>query len=161
MTTQTDLPLRLHRWTVKDYHRLIEAGVLGEEDRVELLDGQIVDMSPIGSKHAACVKRLHKMLEKLLGESSIIGVQGPVTLSDSSEPEPDIVVLRWADNFYADAHPQPADILLLIEVAESSVLYDKQKKPAPEGYKNIHLFHRGENVISKVTGPVALDDFWP
>lgn len=178
----------LHRWTVKDYHRLIGAGILGVDDRVELLDGLVVEKSPISSRRAACVRRLHKLLGSLPGERSIISIHAPVTLDDTSEPEPDVVVLKWKDNFYADAHPQPADVLLLIEVADSTALKDKHQKvpryaaagipecwlvnleagklekytePSEEGYKAIRIHHPGESVQSEITGPVPLDDILP
>lgn len=185
MTTTLDLKLPLFRWTVDDYHRLAEAGILSPDTRVELLDGQIVLMSPIGSLHAACVRRIDEWLKDLFGKKVTISIQNPVTLSNFSEPEPDLAVLQRKENFYADAHPRPEEVFLLIEVADSSAEKDKQVKipfyaeagiretwlvllrerrveqclqPGPEGYKTIHRYHPGEVIKSEVTGPAKVDD---
>ncbi len=107
-------------FTVAEYHRMAEAGVLGEDDRVELLEGEIVQMTPIGSRHAACVARLtHLFVDRLQGRAQV-NVQNPVHLSERSEPQPDLALLRPRPDFYARAHPGPADVLLLVEVAETS-----------------------------------------
>ena len=101
MTTQP----QKRPFTVGEYYRMAEAAILTEEDRVELIAGQIVAMSPIGSRHAACVKRLNLLLGKMVGDSMLIGVQDPIALDAYSEPEPDLVLLRPRADFYADAHP--------------------------------------------------------
>lgn len=107
---------------------MAEAGILHEDDRVELIEGEIVEMSPIGSRHAACVKRLINILVREVGDSGVVGAQDPVLLPDDSEPEPDVVVLRPRKDFYAEAHPTPSDVLLLIEVSETSLEYDREVK---------------------------------
>lgn len=101
------------------------AGIFSEDDRVELIEGEIVEMNPIGSRHAACVGRLTKLLERIAGDVSIVWVQNPVQVNDYSEPLPDVALLRPRDDFYAQANPQAADVLLIIEVADSSVGYDR------------------------------------
>jgi len=111
--------------TIEEYHRMSEAGILTEADRVELLDGEIYQMSPIGSEHGACVKRLNQLLNQLLGEKVIVSVQDPVQIPELSEPEPDIALLAPRSDFYADAHPLPEEIFLIIEVANTS--YEKDK----------------------------------
>ena len=119
---------RRRPFTVGEYYRMAEVDILTEEDRVELIAGQIVAMSPIGSRHAACVKRLNLLLGKMVGDSMLIGVQDPIALDAYSEPEPDLVLLRPRADFYADAHPVAADVLLAVEVADTSADYDREVK---------------------------------
>ena len=124
MTTQP----QKHAFTVGEYYRMAETDILTEEDRVELIDGQIIAMSPIGSRHAACVKRLNLLMGKMVGDSMLIGVQDPIQLDAYSAPEPDLVLLRPRADFYAAAHPTAADVLLAIEVADTSADYDREVK---------------------------------
>ena len=106
---------------------MAEAGLFRPDDRLELVEGEIIDMAPIGSRHAACVNRLSQLLIPRLGERAILRVHGPVRLSDLSEPQPDIAVLAPRDDFYAGGHPGPADVLLVVEVAET-VGWDRDVK---------------------------------
>jgi len=122
------IPLRRRRFTVDDYYRMAAAGVLGEDDRVELIDGEIIEMSPIGSRHSGYLNRLNRCFVRGVGERAVVAVQNPVRVSDLSEPQPDIAVLAPRDDSYTAAHPRPADVLLLIEVADSSLLYDRELK---------------------------------
>jgi Uma2 family endonuclease len=115
-------------FTVAEYYRMAEAGILSEDDRVELLDGEVIEISPIGSLHAACVDRLNKCLSGVSQEHFIVRVQNPIRLDNYSEPQPDITLLRVRSDFYAGAHPTPADVLVVIEVADSSVELDRQVK---------------------------------
>lgn len=115
-------------FSIDEYHRMIDAGVLGPDDRLELLEGEIVEMSPIGSRHAACVNKLNVRFTRLLAGSAIVAIQNPVSISDSSELQPDISVLRLREDFYASAHPGPDDILLIIEVSDTSLDYDRRIK---------------------------------
>ena len=115
-------------FTVGEYYRMAEANILSEEDRVELIAGQIVAMSPIGCQHAACVKRLNMLLGKMVGDSMLLGVQDPIVLDAHSEPEPDLVLLRPRADFYAEAHPSADEVLLAIEVADTSASYDREVK---------------------------------
>jgi Uma2 family endonuclease len=114
--------------TVTEYHRMGEVGILGERDRVELIEGELVAMSPIGSYHHGTVNQLTHALVHAVGERAIVSVQGPVRLDDLSEPEPDFALLKPRPDFYRDAHAQPADVLLLIEVADTSLNYDRNVK---------------------------------
>ena len=123
-TMETALPR--HRFTVADYHRMVEAGILTENDRVELIRGEIVVMAPIGSPHSACVCRLNEAFEPL-GATTLRSSQNPVVLMDS-EPEPDFLLLARRDDYYAGAHPTPADVYLLVEVADSSQRFDRGVK---------------------------------
>lgn len=103
-------------------------GILHEDDRVELLDGEIVQMTPIGPTHAGVINRLNHLLAQALGGRGIVTVQNPVRLELRSEPQPDIVVARPRSDFYMLGHPTPDDILLLIEVADSSLVTDRAVK---------------------------------
>ncbi len=124
MTTQP----QNRAFTVGEYYRMAEAAILTEEDRVELIAGQIVAMSPIGSRHAACVDRLNSLLHRQPRPAGIVRVQSPIALDAYSEPEPDLVLLRPRADFYAAAHPSAADVLLAVEVADTSADYDRQVK---------------------------------
>jgi Uma2 family endonuclease len=105
---------------------MMEAGILSESDHVELIDGEVIEMSPIGSRHAACVDRLNRFLNKL--DDVIVRVQNPIRLDDFSEPQPDISLLRMNADFYAHGHPTPLDVLVVVEVADSSTEFDRAVK---------------------------------
>jgi Uma2 family endonuclease len=168
------------RFAVEEYHRMAEAGILTEDDRVELIEGEIVEMAPIGSRHAACVKRLNRLFSQRVGERAIVDVQNPIRLGQHSEPQPDLSLLRPRQDFYASAHPGPQDVLLVIEVAETSADYDRQVKaplyaragvpelwlvdlqgqalevfrsPTAAGYQETQRLSRGQ-----LLSPQALDD---
>ncbi len=113
-----------HLITVDAFHRMGETGILGPADRVELIDGEIIDMPPIGALHAAIVDLLARHFARRAGESVLVRCQNPLRLDDVSEPEPDIVILRPRADFYTTAHPGPADARLVIEVADTSLAYD-------------------------------------
>lgn len=115
-------------FTVDEYHRMGEAGILGEDDRVELIEGEIIEMVPTGSPHASRVKRLNQLFVLRLGTRAIVQVQDPVVLSRFSEPEPDLAVLKPRADFYAERHPEPADVLLVVEVADTSRDFDRDVK---------------------------------
>lgn len=117
-----------YRFTVDDYNRMAETGILKEDARVELIEGEIKMMSPIGSRHASTVDRSDRALKRLLGDSYIVRVQGPILLDDYSEPQLDLAVLHFRDDFYAGGHPTPADVLLVIEVADSTLQEDRKVK---------------------------------
>lgn len=120
--------IKRHLISVERYDQMIAAGVLHEDERLELLGGEIIEMSPIGIPHAACVKRLNRLLNRKLSDQVIIGVQDPIHIDQYSEPQPDIVVLNLCDDYYAGGHPEPEDILLLVEVADTSLAYDREEK---------------------------------
>jgi Uma2 family endonuclease len=124
------MSVQFQKWNfnVEDYYRMAEAGLFSEQDRVELIDGEVIKMSPIGSRHAGCVDRLNSILNRKVGHAAIIRVQNPVRLNDFSEPEPDVALLKPRDDFYSQSHPTAADVLLVIEVAETSVEYDRSVK---------------------------------
>ncbi len=115
-------------FTVDEYHRMVEAGILSEDDRGELIEGEIIKMSPIGSQHAACGKKHNALLHHQVQQRAILGVQDPVRLDEHSEPEPDIALLKRRDDDYARSHPTPEDVFLIIEVAETFAEYDRRIK---------------------------------
>jgi Uma2 family endonuclease len=116
------------RFTANEYMRMAEAGILGEDERIELIRGEILAMSPIGPRHCTAVDRFTYLLVTALGPRAWVRVQGTVRLFPDTMPEPDLAILRRRD--YSDAHPTPADILLVIEVAETSLVYDRGEKAA-------------------------------
>ena len=128
MSAQPANLLQRHRLDVADYYRMAEAGILGEDDRCELIDGEIIDMAPIGSEHSAIVKRLNRLFELVVHHQAIVSVQDPIRLNRQNEPQPDIALLHYREDFYRDAHPGPEDVLLIIEVADSSARYDREIK---------------------------------
>jgi Uma2 family endonuclease len=125
--TTTDQPRR-HRLSVADYYRMAEVGILRPDERVELIEGEIIDMAPVGSVHAGTVDQMAKMFGDAVGDTAIVRAQNPISLDDHSEPEPDIALLRRRDDFYKSAHPTPDDILLVVEIADSSLLFDRNVK---------------------------------
>jgi Uma2 family endonuclease len=122
------LVLQRHRLTVDEYHRMAEVGLLAPDARVELIEGEIIDMAPIGSRHGGVVKRLLKCFSEAIGDRAILSVQDPLHLGPDSEPQPDVMLLAPRADFYTARHPTPADVLLLVEVADSSGAYDHEVK---------------------------------
>ncbi len=120
--------LAKHWITVDEYERMGEAGIFHPDVRLELLEGEIYQMSPIGITHAACVDYLSRFFNRYFGDRVIVRVQNPIRLNDLSEPQPDVALLRWRDDFYRRAHPTPADVLLVVEVADSTVETDRSYK---------------------------------
>lgn len=120
--------LATRRFTVDEYQRMAETGVLHPDERVELIEGAIVEMSPIGTGHCARVDRLNARLVPIVADRAIVRVQGSVILSEHTQPEPDLALLAYRDDFYVETHPRPPDILLLIEVADSSLRFDQRVK---------------------------------
>jgi Uma2 family endonuclease len=110
------------------YHRMGEVGILTEHDRVELIHGEIIEMSPIGSLHASVLNRISNFLNQNLGKRAIISIQNPIYISDLSEPQPDVAILKPAPDFYAKQHPGGKDTLLIVEVADTSLAYDREVK---------------------------------
>lgn len=116
------------RFTVEEYHRMGDAGILGPEERVELLRGEIILMSPINPPHNGTLNKLHGILSVSLAGRAVVQVGGPVRLNDGSEPEPDIAVLRWREDAYATLPVLPEHVLLVMEVSYSSLAYDRDVK---------------------------------
>ncbi|MFO1205698.1 MAG: Uma2 family endonuclease [Burkholderiales bacterium] len=116
------------RLSLEEFHRMGPAGVLGEDDRVELIDGDMIEMAPIGAQHLAMVNRLSRMLTLAAGKEAIVSTQNPVALPPRSEPQPDIALLKPRPDDYAAAVPTAADVLLIIEVADTTLAYDRDVK---------------------------------
>ncbi len=123
MAVQAERPRRL--FTVDEYHRMADAGIFGPEERVELIDGEIIQMSPIGPRHAGCVINLNRLLVTRLGDRAVVSPQNPVVIRPRSEPQPDMLVLRPRPISYSRAHPTPEDVLLAIEVADTTARFDR------------------------------------
>jgi Uma2 family endonuclease len=117
-----------HRFSVKEYYRMAETGVLRPDARVELLDGEIMDMSPIGPFHGGVVNRLARLFTLLSKDRWLLSPQNPLRLNDHSEPEPDVMLLKPSADDYTGSHPQPEDVFLLVEVSDSSLAMDVEKK---------------------------------
>jgi Uma2 family endonuclease len=169
-----------HRFTRDEYHRMAVTGILKPNARVELIEGEIVDMSPIGRRHLAAVDRLTGIFVPGVGDAAIVRVQGSIALGGDGEPEPDIVLLRPRDDFYAGSDAGPEDILFIVEVADSPEGYDRltkaplyaryripelwladvnrdrvaiHREPTPTGYATIQIARRGETI-----SPMAFPD---
>jgi Uma2 family endonuclease len=125
--TATDPPRR-HRLTVADYYRMGEVGILEPDARVELIEGEIIDMAPIGSPHAAAVLQLDHLLQEAVRGKALVLVQNPIVLGDYSAPQPYLALLRPRADYYRSALARPADVLLIVEVAQSSLGFDRDRK---------------------------------
>ena len=168
-------------FTVQEYHLMGEAGILSEDDRVELIEGEIVQMAAIGTRHATCVRRLIRQFRQLPEESAILDVQNPIQLTERTEPQPDVVLLQFRLDYYETAHPMPSEVLLLVEVFDSTIDFDRDVKvpnyarsdiqevwlwdlevnclevyrqPTANGYTSMQKFERGEMV-----SPLAFPEF--
>jgi Uma2 family endonuclease len=177
------IALKRRRFTVDEYYRMAEAGILTADDRVELLEGEIVEMSPIGSHHAGQVKRLNAVFTTRLGPRAIVSVQDPVRLSRHSEPQPDLALLRPREDFYRRSHPEPSDVLVLIEVMDTTVEVDRRVKvplyarsvipetwlvdvnadriemyrsPSADGYRDVRIARRGESLAIEALPDLVL-----
>ena len=164
MATLTTMPaptaptITKRRFSVKEYYLMAEAGILSPRDRVELIDGEIVQMAPIGSYHAACVDTLSNLFREMLGRRVIVRVQNPVRLGERSEPEPDVALLRPRADAYRDAHPGPDDVMLIVEVSHSTVEYDRDVKTplyAEAGISELWLVNLDEDYIDGLSDPVG------
>ena len=161
------------RITVDEFQRMGEAGILGPDERVELIDGELIQMNPIRPGHAATVGRCTRAFITAVGDAAIVWVQNPVVAGDFSEPQPDLVLLRPKPDDYDDALPRPDDTLAVVEVADSSLSYDRRTKmrlyarsgipqavivdlvhnrvesytdPAPDGYRTVQTLRRGDDL---------------
>ncbi|MBI4310710.1 MAG: Uma2 family endonuclease [Chloroflexi bacterium] len=170
-------------FTVDEYHRMIETGILKDDDRVELLNGAIVTMAPIGSRHFSSVNRLDRMLQRLLSDRALVSAQSAVTIRPDSEPQPDIALYRLREDVYASGLPEPADTLLIIEVADSTLSYDRHIKvplyararipelwivdlvarrvevyssPSPEGYRELRYANPGGRIAPAAFPDISL-----
>jgi Uma2 family endonuclease len=181
MAVEVAAPRR--RFTRKEYYRMAEVGILGERDRVELILGEIVEMSPPGRHHRAFVNNLNRVLSRRLPEDTVVSVQNPLPLSEDTEPQPDLAVLRRREVPYKEREAWAEDALLVIEVADSSLPYDRTTKrrlyaeagiseywivdctaesvevhrePGPDGYRDVRLVTGAATLSPQAFPDVAL-----
>ncbi len=177
------MSVQIQRWlfTVQQYHLMSEAGILREDERLELIEGEIIQMAAIGTRHASCVNRLARRFSLIPEDLATFAIQNPIQLTERTEPQPDVVLLQPRADYYATAHPIPSEVLLLVEVSDSTVNYDRDVKvpnyarsgiqevwlwdleanclevyrfPTGNGYTSIQRFERGE-----IVSPLAFPDF--
>lgn len=166
-----------HLFSVEDWRKMGDAGIFAPDARLELIEGEVLNMPPIGSLHSSQLKRLTHWFRLKTAEDVIISVQDPLRLGDFSEPQPDLMLLRPREDFYADEHPKPEDVLLLIEVADSTLARDREIKmplyarygvaeywllnlqdacievysnPTAKGYSDRHMAYKGEELSLKL-----------
>jgi Uma2 family endonuclease len=145
-----------YRLTVEQYYKMAEVGILGIEQRTELIDGEIIEMSAIGTKHAICVSNLSEILTLRTIQIAHVRQQNPIHLSDRSEPQPDIALVKRPSSLYLDCHPTPADIFLLIEVSDSTLKYDREIKIplyAKAGISEVWIVNIEEQVFEVYKSP--------
>jgi Uma2 family endonuclease len=167
------ISLPRHLFTVDEYHKMAEVGLLTEDDRVELIDGEIIEMAPIGELHFGHVNRFTHVFNRAFRDRAVLHIQNPVRLGLRREPQPDVTLLRLRDDFYAARMPTPEDVLLLVEIADSSLDYDRNTKvplyaeagileywlvnliddqiivyrdPGPSGYGVVEVFRRDDAI---------------
>jgi Uma2 family endonuclease len=149
--------LALKRWTVNDYHRMIAAGILTSGDRVELINGQIIQMVPQDPPHASTADEGADYLKACFAKRAKVRVQLPITLAPDSEPEPDFAIVRL-DHRYRDRHPEPVDIYFLIEISDSTFYYDRNRKAkiyASAGIPEYWIIHLKQKQVIMLRQPVA------
>jgi Uma2 family endonuclease len=181
MSALAALPHR--KFTVDEYHYFIEQGVFQPEERLELIEGELIEMSPIGKRHAGSVDFIADLLRRFLGEKAIVRVQNPIVLDDFSEPQPDVCLLKRREDFYRQTNATAKDVLLAIEVADTTVKYDRDVKfpryaangiaeawlidlendrveihsePTAFGYSLVKILHRGQTAESTVLPEIKI-----
>jgi Uma2 family endonuclease len=160
--------------TIEEYHQMVEAGILSEDERLELIHGELIEMTSIGNRHAGCVRWLNRCFNARLASRSVVDVQDPVPLGDQqSEPQPDVVLLRYQEDCYRAQAPRPEDVLLIVEAADTSLAYDRDvkiplyaksgiseawlvdltsdsifsyRRPSAGGYLEVRRFRRGDTI---------------
>lgn len=146
------------KWTVDEYHKLIDAGIFTPESRIELIEGELIEMAPVGGPHIGTVNRLNKMFVLALGDHGVVSVQNPVMLPPYSEPEPDFSILRPGAGMPASGVPRCEDVLLLIEVSDTTVQYDRGTKLrlyAREGIVEYWIVNISRKCIEVYRDPIA------
>ncbi|MEZ4615047.1 MAG: Uma2 family endonuclease [Caldilineaceae bacterium] len=180
MTVQVEY----RQFTVADLEQMIASGILAEDEHIELIEGQLVKMSHPGILHAACVDRLNKTLSRQVTDDILISVQNPIATHTHTQPEPDLCLLAPRDDYYTQGRPTPANVLLLIEVSDSSLQYDQETKlplyatagigevwivnlpeqpidcysgPTPHGYRRCERFFPGDTIHPDTMPDVTVD----
>jgi Uma2 family endonuclease len=158
LLTRRPVQRERHRFTVDDVDRMLEAGILFEDDRVELIDGEVIHMSALGSQHMACVNRLTAVFSRSVGDEAIVSVQNALRLGTHQMPQPDVVLLRHRQDFYRDTAPSAPDALLVVEVSDSSLEYDRSVKLpmyARAGIPESWIANLRDALVEKHTDPDA------
>jgi Uma2 family endonuclease len=151
-------PPARHRLTTTEFHRMVEAGILQENDRIELVEGELIDRAPIGSNHAGVVAQLTAWLNGAAAGRFIVFPQNSLALSAHSEPQPDLTLLKPRDDYYRSALPAPADVLLLIEISDATVEFDRNTKVplyARSGIPEVWLVNLRDQVVEVFREPTA------
>lgn len=188
--TTPKVEFNTRKFTVEEYYRMAEVGILLSSERVELICGEIVPMAPIGKPHAVTLRRLDRMLQRELEGIAFVSAQNPIHLSQNSEPEPDVAVLRIREDEYLEEHPEPGDILWIVEVSDTTLSFDRLVKtvlyaqagiaeawimnlpedcievftePGTEGYAQLAVYRRGDRVSPSTVADVefAVEDLLP
>jgi Uma2 family endonuclease len=192
MTTPTKIPAppapsgscETRKFTVEEYYRMAEAGILRPDERVELICGEIVLMAPIGNPHATGVRRIERVFRRTVGDAVTISGQNPVLVGECSNPQPDVAILRFREDDYSGQPPSAEDVLLIIEVADSALAYDRNVKsnlcaqanipetwiknlvedcieaftgPGPNGYAHHIIYRRGDRISSSTLPDLEFD----
>jgi len=155
-TEAVSVQLNRRSFTVAEYERMGQAGIFSEDERVELVCGEIIEMSPIGERHAGCVGFLTQLITLLLQRNAVVWVQNPIRLDDRSEPQPDIAVLKPRADFYRRSKPTPADVLLVIEVSDTTFDYDRRIKVplyARVGIPEVWVVNLADESVETYAGP--------
>jgi Uma2 family endonuclease len=150
--------LAKHYFTVSEYERMGQSGIFAPDARVELIEGEIIEMSPIGSRHAACVESVAETFTVQLHGKAIVRIQNPIVLTDFSEPQPDIAVLQLRSDRYREAHPRPHEVMLVIEVSDTTYAFDRNVKMplyARAGIAEALIFNLPEDQLEYYSQPEA------
>jgi Uma2 family endonuclease len=182
---RNDVSVRLlkRRFTVDEYERMGQAGILSEDDRVELIDGEIIEMAPIGTQHAAVVTRLNDVFSPQVRPQALVSVQNPLHADPHSEPQPDLMLVKRRDDYYSSAHPRGPDVVLVVEVSDATLEYDRGvkvplyaragipevwvvaipdeeievfRRPSAEGYRSVTRRRRGDVLSVEALPGVSL-----
>jgi Uma2 family endonuclease len=146
------------QYNLDEFEQMVRAGILTQEDRVELIEGEIVEMAPIEVPHEACVARLNLLLVERLQRTAVVWPQSSIRIPTKSRPQPDIAVLKWRDDLYGARGAAPEDVVLLIEVAASSLRYDQTRKAplyAEAGIPELWIVNLQENIVEVYAQPAS------
>ncbi|MBS3028686.1 MAG: Uma2 family endonuclease [Dolichospermum sp. DET50] len=148
--------IQAKRFTLEEYHKLTEIGFLHEDDHVQLINGELIEMVSKGTAHETCLRSLLRQLPKLIGNQATLQCQAPISIPPKSEPEPDFAIIKNRDDNYLSSHPQGTDVLLVIEVADSSIDYDQKVKIplyAKAGIADYWIFNLLDNYLECYSEP--------
>jgi len=143
-------------YTLEEYERMIDEGVFHEDERIELIRGEIVEMTPIGFDHNMCVAKLNRLFNRLVGDEALVWVQSSIGVGGDSRPEPDLALLRWRDDYSRSRPIMAQDVILVIEVADTSLKYDRTTKGplyAQAGIPEYWIVNLKDNLIEVYTSP--------